>query len=256
MTDAFGQYAGLYDLFYRDKDYGHEAAYVDGLIRRFHPRAVSLIDLGCGTGRHAREFARLGYTVTGVDRSEQMIASAHEHGWDGDPTRQPELVCGDLRSFRDPRRFDVATALFHVMNYQTGDEDIAAAIDTACRLLVPGGLFVFDFWYGPGVLAAPPTTRVRRIRHGATEVIRISEPAHDPARHRVDVNFDILSITDGSLVRQRELHSMRYLFVEELDRFLDAAGMDRIDTRAWLAESEPDDANWYACVVAKKRVPA
>lgn len=254
MTDTFGQYAGFYDLFYQDKDYAREAAYVDSLVRAILPRAATLIDLGCGTGRHAREFARLGYAVTGVDRSESMIASARGQSRPGDPAPGPELLCGDIRTFRDARRFDVATALFHVMNYQTSDDDIAAAMETAGRLLVPGGLFVFDSWHGPGVIAAPPSTRVRRIQHGTTEVIRISEPAHDAARHRVDVAFDILAITEGALSRHRELHAMRYLFVEEIDRFLDAAGMDRVCTRAWLGEGEPDASNWYACVVAKKRV--
>ena len=40
----FDAYAAYYDLFYRDKDYAGEAAYVDGLIRRHHPSSQSVLD--------------------------------------------------------------------------------------------------------------------------------------------------------------------------------------------------------------------
>ena len=41
-------------------------------------RAVRILDIGCGTGRHAVELARRGYRVTGVDLSADQIARARE----------------------------------------------------------------------------------------------------------------------------------------------------------------------------------
>ena len=61
MMDAFGAYARYYDLLYRDKDYPAEARYLHELIQRHAPGAQSILDLGCGTGAHAAEFAELGY---------------------------------------------------------------------------------------------------------------------------------------------------------------------------------------------------
>ena len=72
----FGAYSRYYNLFYRNKDYAGEAAYVNGLIKKHHPGAKSLLDLGCGTGRHAFLLAEMGFKVTGVDRSEEMLAVA------------------------------------------------------------------------------------------------------------------------------------------------------------------------------------
>lgn len=37
-----------------------------------------ILDMGCGTGRHALELARRGYTVTGVDLSDGMLAQAQQ----------------------------------------------------------------------------------------------------------------------------------------------------------------------------------
>ena len=50
----FAKYALCYDLLYRDKDYAAEAGYVGRLIRSATPAARSVLEFGCGTGRHAR----------------------------------------------------------------------------------------------------------------------------------------------------------------------------------------------------------
>ena len=53
QSSVFSSYARYYDLLYRDKDYAAEAEYVASLIRKFHPAARSIIELGSGTGIHA-----------------------------------------------------------------------------------------------------------------------------------------------------------------------------------------------------------
>ena len=73
----FQEYAAYYDLLYQDKDYPREAEFVHHLIQREMPGAVSLLDLGCGTGAHASSFAEMGYSVHGVDQSAKMLAQAN-----------------------------------------------------------------------------------------------------------------------------------------------------------------------------------
>src|SRR5689334_18634750 len=51
---VFGEYGQLYDLLYATKDSDAEAAYVAKLIERWTRKAGTLLDLGCGTGRHGR----------------------------------------------------------------------------------------------------------------------------------------------------------------------------------------------------------
>lgn len=43
-----------------------------------HDRTLSILDIGCGTGRHAIELTRRGYHVTGVDLSATQLARARE----------------------------------------------------------------------------------------------------------------------------------------------------------------------------------
>ena len=43
------------------------------------PRGASILDMGCGTGRHSVALAKRGFAVTGVDLSEDMLDKARAH---------------------------------------------------------------------------------------------------------------------------------------------------------------------------------
>ena len=130
---VFGKYSRYYDLLYRDKDYAAEAEFVRGMLQKHRPDAHSLLDLGCGTGRHAALLARAGYTVTGVDRSQEMLEVARSQ----DALPGLDFVRGDLRGIRLGRKFDVVLSLFHVMSYQTSNADLDATFATASAAPAP-----------------------------------------------------------------------------------------------------------------------
>ena len=77
---SFGAtYASIYDDLYAEKDYAAEAQFVLDQIRTAAPQApLRILDLGCGTGLHAMQLAMAGISVTGVDRSADMVAVAEK----------------------------------------------------------------------------------------------------------------------------------------------------------------------------------
>ncbi|HWA74547.1 MAG TPA: class I SAM-dependent methyltransferase [Polyangiaceae bacterium] len=254
---VFGSYSRYYDLLYRDKDYVSEAGYVRGLIQQYRPSAASLLDLGCGTGRHALLLAEMGYQVSGVDLSEEMLASANERLRQraAEPTQSawtpPQFVHGDIRSVRLGSQFDVVVSLFHVMSYQTRNEDLAAALATIREHLKPGGLFVFDCWYGPAVLSDKPQVRVRRLEDDAISVTRCAEPVIHANENVVDVNYHVF-IRDKATQQMDELketHRMRYLFAPEVQLLLDAAGLKLVKLREFMRDQEPSAETWNAVFV-------
>ena len=121
-TAVFADYARYYDLLYRDKDYAAETEYVAGLIRKFHPSARSILELGSGTGIHASLLAEKGYEVTGIDLSLDMVNIARSNG-EATPqpltlNLQPIFLEEDIREVRLNELFDAVIALFHVISYQ------------------------------------------------------------------------------------------------------------------------------------------
>ena len=43
-----------------------------------YDKNIGIIDVGCGTGRHAIELSKRGYRITGIDLSESQLARAKE----------------------------------------------------------------------------------------------------------------------------------------------------------------------------------
>jgi SAM-dependent methyltransferase len=247
VNGVFDAYAAYYDLVYRDKDYCAEAAYV---LHRLGAgeRRLTLLELGCGTGGHAMAFARAGHAVSAIDISPAMIEGARARVPPAECPR-PTFQVGDLRTFRLGRTVDAVVSLFHVMSYQTEDADLRAAMATAAVHLGPGGLFLFDCWHGPGVLADPPARRERRFSADGTSVTRRAVPTHDVDRHVVHVDYAIDVDRDGVQQRIEERHSMRYLFPEEVDTLFAGAGFRRAGTTAWMGEAAAGTGDWYACHV-------
>lgn len=252
---VFAGYSRYYDLLYRDKDYTAEALYISQLIKTHAPDAVSIMEIGCGTGAHAAELAELGYSVAGVDMSSGMLEAADARRRDLRPDLQSKLsfTPGDARSVRLGQKFDVVISLFHVISYQTSNADLAAAFETAKEHLKPGGIFVFDCWYGPAVLRQWPSTTRKHLSDDVTIVDRIAEPVIHPNTNVVDVNYTV-TVTDrttGTTEELRETHHMRYLFAPEVEIALAASGMTLIDSRAWMLDERPGFDSWGACFVGR-----
>jgi SAM-dependent methyltransferase len=167
--------------------------------------------------------------------------------------RPPVFHPGDLRTFSLPDRFDAAISLFHVISYLPENEDILAAFRNARRHLNPGGLFVFDVWYGPAVLTERPAVRVKRMSDDETEVVRLAEPVLHPNENRVDVNYQVWvkRRKDGAVSEVRETHRMRYLFAPELQRLLSSAGFDLAHAEEWVTGRPLGCDTWGACFVAR-----
>jgi SAM-dependent methyltransferase len=252
---VFERYSRYYDLLNAGKDYGAEVDYVARQLRAANPGVRSILELGSGTARHARLFAAAGFDVCCVEMSDSMLASARA-ALEQAPAAirgRIELHQGDARSVRLPRRCDAVVSLFHVVSYQTRNEDLAAMFATARHHLAPGGLFFFDYWHGPGVLTDLPTARVKDAGDETLAVTRRARPEMLPRQNMVKVHYEITGrdLASGETERIDETHPMRYLFEPELDVLLSAAGFRVLRTLAWLGDEPPGLGSWNACTLAE-----
>ena len=132
--------APIYDHVMAHVNYGAWAAYIHALLARFAPAATRVVDLACGTGNISFALHRLGYEVTGVDRSEAMLRVAREKA----AGIGVEFVRQDLRQLAGLGPFDAATCLYDSINYLLAPADLDAALRGTQAIVQPGGLFVFD----------------------------------------------------------------------------------------------------------------
>jgi len=254
MSVVFDAYAVYYDLLYQDKDYNTEIEFVDNLLaKHLVPKGGALLELGSGTGKHAEGFAKLGYMLHGVDMSPAMVEAANARK-PVDLSEQMVFAVGDVRNVRVDKQFDAAISLFHVASYQITNTDLCAMFQTAAVHLKPGGVFLFDCWYGPAVLTDRPVVRVKRMHNDTVEVLRIAEPLMHPNENIVDVNYTVQVKQKGDerVNELREKHSMRYLFAPEVELLLGLAGMRLVERVEWLTGRQTGFESWAATFVAIK----
>ena len=247
---AFGDYSRCYNLLYRDKNYASEAEYVHRLIQTYAPNAKSMLELGCGTGRYSEKFESMGYEVTGVDVSEEMLMEARK-------TASPtcKFVLGDIRSIRLDKKFDVVTALFHVMSYQVTNQDVADTLSTIKEHLKIRGLVCFDFWYGPAVLDQGPEIRIKEVEDESIGITRIAGPIMHPRENRVDVNYKLFirnkRAGQSQIEELQECHRMRYFFEPEWALFFRQAGFHLLKMEEAVSQKTPDFSTWGIMIIAE-----
>ncbi|HLW00914.1 MAG TPA: bifunctional 2-polyprenyl-6-hydroxyphenol methylase/3-demethylubiquinol 3-O-methyltransferase UbiG [Ktedonobacterales bacterium] len=106
---------------------------------KLDPRDLCALDVGCGGGLLAEEFARLGCQVTGIDPSAPSIATARAHASQAGLAIAYQVGVGEQLPFADAS-FDLVyccDVLEHV-------SDVERVIAETARVLKPGGVYCFD----------------------------------------------------------------------------------------------------------------
>jgi SAM-dependent methyltransferase len=257
LNPEFGLYSAYYDLLYRDKDYVAEADYVTESLSRFVPEQAHMLELGCGTGIHASLLAHKGFHVTGVERSESMFKQALIRADSLELSGCPGSFLPKLsaaQDFRTDEEFDAVISLFHVLSYQTDSESIDRFFEAVVRHLKPGGVFLFDVWYGPAVLVQQPSVRVKRMQNEHLEVVRVAEPSLLSDRNSVQVDYQIFVRQKQEIFFReiRERHLMRYFFLPELVQLTNRHNLKIVRAEEWMSANSLSDRTWSALFLCQR----
>jgi ubiquinone/menaquinone biosynthesis C-methylase UbiE len=180
-----------------------------------------ILDIGCGTGRHAIELAKRGYTVTGIDLSESQLKRAREKATEAKANVQFEQ--SDARTLKYKDEYDVALILceggFALMET---DEMNFAILQGAARALKSGGTFIvttLNAFY-------PLTHSLEEFMNTNTVEGTSSEHAFDKMTLRDISTFEVTD-DDG---HTRTLHcNERYYMPSEIRWMLKSLHFSKID---------------------------
>jgi SAM-dependent methyltransferase len=199
-------------------------AEADLLEKLLHPAPnAQLLDVPCGNGRHAIELARRGYSLAGVDSSEEFLTEAR--GATALPIRWIPADMRELPLWVEPREFAGAYCCGNSFCYLdcSGARAFLAAI---ARTLKPGGRFVMDT--GMAAESILPTLGKGRS-HRLGDMIVLSENQYHAAESRLDIAYTFIQ---NGKVETRPLSS--YCFtVAEICRMHAEAGLDVVELLGW-----------------------
>jgi len=213
----FNASAEYYDLIYAAfKDYAAEMAQVSSLLRRLNPDCRTVLDIGCGTGEHARLLTDQGFAVDGLDIETAFVRIASAKNPAG------RFVVADMSDFQLPNRYDALLCLFSSIAYLRTLERVTRALACFRDHLAPGGVALVEPWFPPGVLEAN-----REFTHsGETQGVKVSRHS----RTEIDGTLSRLlfeyEIDDHGVVRHvSEVHELGLFTTEEMMRAFGAAGL-------------------------------
>ena len=256
----FQKYASFYDLLYSDKQYEKECDFITKILNEIAPKAKKILELGCGTGKHARLLAKRGFQIYGVEKSQDMIERGLANNKGSPINSYPSggfFICqqGDALTTSVGTCCDVALSLFHVLSYQTEDSQIIALLQNVNRHLNIGGFLILDFWYSPAVHEIVPETRVKRVSNEIISLTRIAEPNYSPHSNLIDVNYLTYeeNKSSGEIRKSEECHSMRAFDLKEIEEFARLCGFDLIRSAGWMDNNSVCTNTWSVYSILQKK---
>lgn len=246
MNSYTGLHARIYDEIYADKPYAAEARFVHELAGK---PGGKLLDVACGTGRHAIEFAELGYDVTASDINEELLATGREAA--GERVR---FVQGDMCDLDvDGGPFDLVTCLFDSIGYAQDDERIVSALRSLRRHAVPGGRVVCEFLHAAAIVRGGSSVRVKRlVLRDGRDLVRTSETTIDFERMLMQVEYELWAVdSDGRAERGEEQQTNRIFSAPEMRMLAAAAGLSVHDVVPAYADGPIGPDTFHLLLVAE-----
>lgn len=168
-----------------------------------------ILDLACGSGRHAAPFTAGGGHISGLDLSMPLLRRAQAR-------RIPGLVRGDIRAlpYRD-EIFDLVVNLFTSFGYFRDDAEHRKVLEEVTRVLRSGGHFVLDFLFDQYV-------RDHLVPREETELggrsVRITRRISEDDRYIIKE----IALAGGTSYEER----VRLFTPSELDAMVRGAGLE------------------------------
>ena len=130
-----------YDNFYcKSEQTNLQVKFLAKLFKKYKARKI--LDVSCGTGRHAIALASQNFHVTGIDKKKAMIDYAKnkaiKHG------KKIRFIVQDMKNMNLKEKFDAAFTMYGSLAYMKSNEDAIKALKSIASNLKQNGLLVIE----------------------------------------------------------------------------------------------------------------
>ncbi len=233
---SYGVFAGYYDYFTANVDYKAYAQRINTISRSLGIKQGSLVDLGCGTASLSLELASLGYSVTGVDISCDMLSAAAQKSISAGVKLR--LINQDISRLELDKRYDVFVCSLDGINHLPGLDAVAKTFLRVRKYLSRRGVFIFD------------VNTIYKHRHVLADNCFIFDSNkaylgwqndYNRSDNSVDITLDFfIPQRDGGYSRRTEQFKEMAYPVKAIFETLDKCGFRVIGAYDGLSENKPN----------------
>jgi SAM-dependent methyltransferase len=229
-------------------DSATEATFIDGIIKHACGRAVTLLEVACGTGGIVARLADR-YQASGLDISPRMLAVAREKLPDGTP-----LYLADMSNFKLDTTFDAIVCVYHGINHLLSFSHWESFFDCAYGHLNPGGTLIFD------VITAHSLELMARIRQTVQQfgdnylLIKVRASGGMLFDWEIEV-YELQS--SGRYALLREVIRTAWFPDDKIQKALGERFSDvtTIDSDGSVANDESESRTWFVCTKSERPEP-
>jgi SAM-dependent methyltransferase len=195
---------------------------------------ASILDAGCGTGRHAQGLVDRGHRVTLLDASQRLLAIARRR-CPGSPAHHADICSPGITG-----QFDAITCR-GVLNDLVHDDERDAALETFRARCRPDGLLFLDLREA----RASQQRADGQARHlevtldDGASLLFTSRPSWSSGRILIEERYQI-TLREGTTEVHEYTFTMRPWKRHEIEARLDGAGFTDIQTRPGVARRTGD----------------
>ena len=244
--NAYHNLASSYDRLTSDVDYQSFVDFAHEILKRegIAPRTVA--DLACGTGSATRILGEMGYEVTAVDLSEEMLTEAMDKCCDLE--NLPRFVHQPLQALCLARAVDMAVCFLDSLDYILDPKDCSEAIRRVWKALNPGGVFIFDVNTPEKLMAMDGQVFLDED----DDVYCVWRGEFDRERNICTYGMDLFQRRGENWHRSQEEHQEYAYSIPQLTGFLKDAGFTHIEVYADRIFCDPREGEQRVWFKARK----
>lgn len=203
-----------------------------------------VLELACGTGALAVEFAKEGYDVTALDLSEEMLMVASARVANTEEAIDIQFVQGDMMDLSEVGSYQAITCFSDSLCYMPDRQSVQRVLDTVYEALEEGGKFIFDVHSINQVNNVFPDYSY----HYQTEEFAFLWDSYPGEKANSIEHFLTFFVKDEEqFLRFDELHQERTYSIENYETMLENANFSRIEVYSDFTDEKPSEetARWF-----------
>ncbi|MER2173981.1 MAG: class I SAM-dependent methyltransferase [Carnobacterium sp.] len=238
---SYQTFAQVYDAIMDETLYDRWGQFID---KHLQNKKAKVLELACGTGALAVALSKRGYTVTGLDLSDNMLSLANERAM-AEKVDLP-LIQADMMELSDIGQYEAVTCFSDSLCYMPNEEAVSKVFQQVYNVLTESGTFLFD------VHSTYQTDKVfpGYMFNDQSEEISFlwkSYAGEEPHSVEHDLTFFVYDEELDLYERYDETHKERTYSIEQYKNMLSKAGFSSIEVSADFGDTEvtEESPRWF-----------